>query len=218
MQRLVRLPYACEDEGFLETIASLFGKFEAGKVEELQRRGIFWLGGEIDESNTRIVINNLLWGADKALKPLHLFISTHGGSVASALSVYDTIQLLNSLGVPVNTVAVGSCYSAGVIILQAGATRLITPNTYLLIHEISSWSWGKVSEHEDYAKHLKEFQERVFKILASRSKISAATLKRKVWRKDWWLSVEEALKMGFVDAKWQGLPLSLPPSEQVLEK
>jgi ATP-dependent Clp protease protease subunit len=135
----------------------------------------------------------------KGTRPIFVFLSTPGGDVDAALALYDTIKGLVDSGVEIYTVAVGECFSAGTIVLQAGLKRFITPNTYLMIHEISSWNLGKVSEQLETAHYLKEYQDRVFKILAERSKLGFRAIKRRCLRRNWWLPPEETLKYGFAD-------------------
>jgi ATP-dependent Clp protease protease subunit len=140
-----------------------------------------------------------MWALNKGTQPIFVFLSTPGGDVDAALALYDTIKGLVESGVGVNTVAVGECFSAGTVVLQAGLKRLITPNTYLMIHEISSWNLGKVSEQLETAHYLKEYQDRVFRILAERSKLGFRAIKRRCLRRNWWLPPEETLKYGFAD-------------------
>ncbi len=184
---------------------------------ELVERGVLFLTGEITERVVQELTEQLFWVAVKNIQPVTLFINTEGGDIHPALSLYDTITFLNALGLEVNTCAVGSCFSAGVVVLQAGRYRYISPNTYLLIHEVSSWSWGSVSEHEDWARHLKEIQSRVFRLLASRSNLSSRSLWQRARRKDWVLTAEEALRWKLVDSLWQPHILNLN-LEQLVEK
>ncbi len=178
---------------------------EERKRWELLRNGVVWVTGEIDDVLAYQIISSLQWAASLNVTSVTVFLNTYGGNIYDALAIYDSIRALTNV-MEINTVAVGNCYSAGVVLLQAGTQRFITPNTYLLIHEVSSWTWGKVSEHEDAAKHLKELQERVFKILTERSRTTVRQLKARSHRRDWWISPEEALRLRFVDGLWRPSP------------
>jgi ATP-dependent Clp protease protease subunit len=190
---------ALDDDDWQEATLVKVSDFEEQKGKELVERGIIWLCGEINKASVRRVTTSLIWSMTKGARPIFIFLSTPGGDVDAALALYDTIKGLVDSGVEIYTVAVGECFSAGTIILQAGLKRFITPNTYLMIHEISSWNLGKVSEQLETAHYLKEYQDRVFKILAERSKLGFRAIKKRCLRRNWWLPPEDALKYGFVD-------------------
>jgi len=64
--------------------------------------------------------------------PIDLYIATPGGWVDSAFSIIDTMLLIEA---PVNTWAIGGCYSAGALILTSGTgRRLATQNAILMVH------------------------------------------------------------------------------------
>jgi ATP-dependent Clp protease protease subunit len=190
---------ALDDDEWEEVTLVKVSDFEEQKVKELVERGIVWLCGEINKASVRRVTTSLIWSMTKGARPIFVFLSTPGGDVDAALALYDTIKGLVDSGVEIYTVAVGECFSAGTIVLQAGLKRFITPNTYLMIHEISSWNLGKVSEQLETAHYLKEYQDRVFRILAERSKLGFRAIKRRCLRRNWWLPPEETLKYGFAD-------------------
>jgi ATP-dependent Clp protease protease subunit len=89
--------------------------------------------------------------------------------------------------------------SMGGILLQAGSHRVLAPNAYMLIHEVSSLAWGGASELEDEVAFVKRLQDRILDILAERSTMTRQQIARKWKRKDWWLDAPEALRLGFVD-------------------
>jgi ATP-dependent protease ClpP protease subunit len=85
------------------------------------------------------------------------------------------------------------------ILLQAGDVRIMGKESWLLIHQVSFGASGSFGEVEDTTKWVDRIQDRVLDIFASRSKMSKAQIKRKWNRTDWWISSDEALKLGFVD-------------------
>jgi ATP-dependent protease ClpP protease subunit len=87
----------------------------------------------------------------------------------------------------------------GGILLQAGDERVIGKNAHLMIHEISAGAVGKLSEIEDEAKFCAMLSDRLVDILAERSTLTPTQIKRRWKRKDWWLSAEEAVELGFAD-------------------
>jgi ATP-dependent protease ClpP protease subunit len=76
----------------------------------------------------------------------------------------------------------------------------MSPGAWLMIHELSTFNEGKLSEVKDYTKWLERAQIKMEKILAERSTLSLASIKRRTAKgKDWWLDADEAVKYGFAD-------------------
>jgi len=64
--------------------------------------------------------------------PIDLYISTQGGWTDNAFTIIDTMRVISA---PVNTWAIGGCYSAGALILAAATgRRYATEDTVLMIH------------------------------------------------------------------------------------
>ena len=88
--------------------------------------------------------------------------------------------------------------SAGTLISVFGAKRFIRPNAYMLIHQLSSGFWGKMSEIEDEYKNLAELMERLLNIYKENTKIPKKEL-HDLLRHDLWLNSDKSLKYGLVD-------------------
>lgn len=131
---------------------------------------------------------------------IHIIFNTPGGQVTHGLALYDYMQEIRSMGVKVITSTVGMAASMGGVLLQAGDERYMGANAFLLIHEVSSSSGGKVSEQEEELAFIKRLQDKCVNILAERSTLDAAAIKRRWKKTDWWLTADEALALGFVDA------------------
>jgi ATP-dependent Clp protease protease subunit len=129
-----------------------------------------------------------------------LIFNSAGGSVLDGLALYDYIRRLRSLGHHVTTLALGRAASMGAVLLQAGDTRIIGENAFLLVHEVSHLSVGKVSELEDSVEFTRRLQKRILSILASRSTLTEREIQRRWMRKEWWLDAEEAVGVGLADS------------------
>jgi ATP-dependent protease ClpP protease subunit len=95
----------------------------------------------------------------------------------------------------------GYAASMGGILLQAGDVRVCGPESYILIHEISSGAVGKIGDLEDEVEFVKMIQKRVNDIFVARSggKVTATKLRNMYRRKDFWLDSTKALALGIVD-------------------
>ena len=127
-----------------------------------------------------------------------MYINSNGGAVSSGLAIYDTMNLIKS---DVSTICIGKCCSIASILLVNGAKgkRFILPNASVMIHEVSSFSTGKVGEMQNRLDHSKDLNYKIFKILAEKSNRSYKQIKREGTGKDWWLSSKIALQYGIVD-------------------
>lgn len=124
-----------------------------------------------------------------------------GGSVIHGMALYDEILAMRQAGWHFTTVCRGYSASMGGILLQSGDVRVCGPESYILIHEISSGAVGKIGELEDEVEFIRLIQKRVNDIFVSRSggKVTAAKLRSMYRRKDFWLDSDTALKLGIVD-------------------
>ena len=99
---------------------------------------------------------------------IYLHINSFGGSVFSAFSVIDTIK---NMKVPVVSIIEGAAASAATLISVMCDYRIIYKTSYMLIHQLSSGSWGKMSELEDEMENLKELMNAIRKIYKEHTNI-----------------------------------------------
>lgn len=154
------------------------------------------------------------WGrlAKQDGEPAHVKIqfNSPGGSVTDGLALYDEIQHWRRQGVRFTTSTIGMAASMAGILLQAGDTRVMAPESWLMIHQAAFGAMGQTFEVEDRVLWVKKQQDRILDIFAARATeagkngtasnpIPRAQIKRNWDRKDWWISSDEALKYGLVD-------------------
>lgn len=147
------------------------------------------------------VVTDTLWRYHREFpgEPITVLLNSPGGSVFAGLSIFDTLLALRQAGHEVTTIGYGYAASMGGILLQAGDVRMMSPNSFLMIHEVSSGVRGTVSDVEDQTKFMQKLQNRALDILSERSTLSRETIKRKSKRTDWWMDAGEALEAGFID-------------------
>jgi ATP-dependent Clp endopeptidase proteolytic subunit ClpP len=139
------------------------------------------------------------WSRRREQSQFTIIFNSPGGSVVHGLALYDFLDELKQKGNEITTVTRGMAASMGGVLLQSGHERVMGKNSYMLIHEVSSIGYGKISEMEDELKYIKRLQDRLLDILAERSTLSKAQISTRWKRKDWWLSAEDAVKLGFAD-------------------
>jgi len=159
---------------------------------------IIFLGAPIDDGVANTVIAQLLFLASQDPKEdIRMYINSPGGSVTSALAIYDTMQYVRP---EVSTVCVGLAASAGAILLAAGARgkRMALPNSEIMIHQVLGGAQGQATEVEIHAKHILRTRERLNKILAKHTKQKLARIEKDTDR-DYFMTAEEAVEYGIVD-------------------
>lgn len=91
------------------------------------------LGHDVNARSAKDVIARLLYlDSLDSSTPIDLYLTTLGGWGDNAFSIIDTMQVIEA---PVNTHAVGACYSSGAMILVAGTgRRTATRNAIIMVH------------------------------------------------------------------------------------
>lgn len=130
---------------------------------------------------------------------IEIIFSSPGGSIIDGFELFDFIQHLRNKGHHITTGSLGYAASMAGILLQAGDTRWIGHQAWLMIHRAAFGAWGKTFEVEDEVKFVKRIEERILDIFTSRSKLTRNKIKRNWDRKDWWISADEASDLGLVD-------------------
>ena len=130
---------------------------------------------------------------------IEIVFSSPGGSIIDGFELFDFIQELRSKGHHVTTGSLGMAASMAGILLQAGDTRWIGHQAWLMIHRAAFGAIGKTFEVEDEVKLVKRMEDRILTIFTSRSKLTSNKIKRNWDRKDWWISADECKEMGLID-------------------
>lgn len=94
--------------------------------------------------------------------------------------------------------------SCGVILFSCGdkGMRYITEDATLMVHDVSSVSWGKNSEIQASADETKRLNERIYEILAENSNKTEKWFQKKLnskGRADWFLDADDAIDIGIAD-------------------
>jgi ATP-dependent Clp protease protease subunit len=157
------------------------------------------LHGDVNEHSISNVIVQLLQLANISHKPIHLVVSTYGGSVDEMFSLYDTIKFLPC---PVHTIALGKVMSAGVLLLSAGVkgNRMIGRSARIMMHPISGGVVGNVFEEMNEVKEHERLQNLMVESLVRETSMSKEEIE-KIMKAghDYFLTPEQAIKMGIVD-------------------
>lgn len=165
---------------------------------------------DVRPDSAQACINQLrAWARQDPGCDLTIMFDSPGGDVVAGMHLFDELRALSAEGHKLTTKTRGMAASMAGILLQAGDNRIMGPESWILIHEISFGTSGSMGEVDDRVKWLKKIQERVLDIFAARCKgankknakraLTRAALKRGWTRKDWWIDSDSALAFGLVD-------------------
>jgi len=177
---------------------SQFGERAYDIYSRLLNERIIFLGGAINDDVANIVIAQLLHLEHQdPKKDIMLYINSPGGSVTSAMAIYDT---MNHIKPDVATICVGIAASAAAVLLSSGAKgkRYCLPNSEVMIHQVMGGAEGQASDIEIVARHILKTKEKLNKILAANSGKKVEQVEKDSDR-DYYMSAEEAKKYGLID-------------------
>jgi len=164
----------------------------------LLKERIIFLGGPIDDHIANLVIAQLLFlEAEDTKKDISIYINSPGGSVTSAMAMYDTMAHIKP---DIKTICVGMAASAAAVLLASGTKgkRLALPNAEVMIHQPWGGTEGQASDIAITAKHILKTRENLNKILAKSTGQTLAQIEKDTDR-DYYMSAEEAKKYGLID-------------------
>jgi ATP-dependent protease ClpP protease subunit len=165
---------------------------------EVDRDAIFELITHIRKAEIENIVLSHNLCSDTPI-PIYLHISSYGGSVFDALTAIDVIT---SCKVPVHTIIDGATASAGTLIGVVGKKRYIRPNAYMLIHQLSSGSWGKMNELEDDFANNKLLMEKIKDIYKHHANIPKKELSE-ILKHDLWWEADKCIQYGLIDEIWK---------------
>lgn len=161
--------------------------------DEISLESISSLNKEIRQLGMELTDMANKYGID--VPPIKLHITSYGGSVIAAFSAIDCIETSR---VPVHTIIDGYAASAATLISVCGAKRYIKKHASMLIHQVRSGMWGKMSEIQDDFANLQKTHDQIKKIYVEKTKLNRKNLS-KILKHDLDWNADECLLNGLVD-------------------
>lgn len=160
-----------------------------------------YINTDIDESLIDFSLKIFDWNKEDTeidvdkRKKIIIYINTDGGDLNSTTHFIDVMNLSKT---PIITVGLGKCASAGGYLLMAGHERYVFPNTNILIHSGSFGAMGTTDKVLDNLEFTKEIESKIKEFVLNKTEITEK-LYAKNYRKDWWLTGEQAVKLKIAD-------------------
>lgn len=158
---------------------------------------IIILCGEINDTNSNIVIAELLYLDSINNDDISIYINSPGGSVTAGMAIYDTMNFIKS---DVSTICVGMAASMAAFLLSSGTKgkRFALPNSEVMIHQPLGGAEGQATEIKIAAERILKLKDKMNKLL---SKNTGQSLKKVAidTERDYFLEAQEALEYGLID-------------------
>ncbi len=159
---------------------------------------IIFLGTPVTEDIANLVVAQLIHlESEDPDKDVSIYINSPGGSVYAGLAIYDTMQYIKP---DVQTICVGVAMSMGALLLAGGAAgkRMTTPNSKILIHQVTGGFQGQATDIEIHAREIIDVRKRLDEII---SKHTGQPLEKvaKDTERDYFMSADEAKEYNLVD-------------------
>jgi ATP-dependent Clp protease protease subunit len=164
----------------------------------LLKERIIFLGEPIDDAVANTLIAQLLFlDAENSKEDIKLYINSPGGSVTSAMALYDTMQHVKA---DVSTICLGQAASAAAVLLACGAKgkRFSLPNARVLIHQVVGGVEGQQKDVEIQAREMMRIKNQINAILAKHTNQPIAKIEKDTDR-DYFMTADEAKKYGIID-------------------
>ena len=175
----------------------------SGSVTKAVENNLYFYG-DVTESNA-LELNAALFELDKKLYVSNVFldirpiinlrINSFGGSLFAGLATVDVIRSLNS---EVHSYIEGAAASAATIISVACDKRYIGKYSKMLIHQLSSGTYGKYNELEDDMENNKHLMATIKEIYKEYTRVPMKKLDE-ILKHDLWFDSQTSLKLGLVD-------------------
>jgi ATP-dependent Clp protease protease subunit len=130
-----------------------------------------------------------------------IIIDSYGGQVDSLSSMISDIRHAEK---PVATIVVGKAMSCGSLLLSCGTPgyRYADPGSRIMIHEVSSGDFGKVTDLVSSTEETTRLNKFYFELLARNCKKKSDFILKEMRKRnnsDWFLTPKDAQTLGLVE-------------------
>ena len=184
------------------TEANTAERDEREKLVDWRFQHIYPFAAGQNESSVRQCMNVLnVWDQLDPKCPIEIVLTSGGGEVIWGMVLFDYLRLLSDKGHKIITSTWGYAASMAGILLQAGDERVMYKQAWIMIHELTASTGGKIGEIDDTVAWYHRLGDHVIDIFVERSN---GKLRRDYFidhwtRREWWLDANEALALGMID-------------------
>lgn len=157
-------------------------------------------GGSFSEESAVKFCEELQQAEDLCMKSgqevLPVVIDSYGGDVYALLSMID---MIDACKIKIATVVEGKAMSCGAVLFTCGADgyRFVAPNATVMIHEVSSFNFGKNEEIKASAVETDRLNTRIMSLMArncGKKENYFSDIVHEKKHADWFLDANECVK------------------------
>lgn len=134
-------------------------------------------------------------------KPIVIYIDSYGGYVDALAKMIETLDEVPN---PIVTACMGKAMSCGAMLLSHGDVRFLGRHSRIMVHEVSSGTFGNVQDMKDDVKETIRLNEHFMGLLAKNCGFKNYEELRTVIKeqdgRERYIFGDEAIKFGIVDA------------------
>jgi len=159
---------------------------------------IIYCSGEFGETEVNNFITKLMqFELQDYKKDILVIINSYGGFVDGFIAMYDAIKLCRC---NVATLCLGKAMSAGCMLLLSGTKgkRFCTKNSRVMMHQLSSATWGTLSDMKDCVGEAARQQQILNDIVIKNTKINKKDI-MKYMGKNSYFDAKKSLQLGIID-------------------
>lgn len=161
---------------------------------------------------------------NKQSQPICLHINSGGGWATCGFALYDFIKA-TSESVDIIGIVEGEAASAASLILLGCSTRLMSDNSFILIHQISWGAWGNNRQMTDHSYNADKMMKKLINIYKDETTIGSnekteedrEKVIKSILEHDYQLDIEECIKYGLVEADEPEVELTEDDTKRIEE-
>lgn len=173
-----------------------------GKVEDIVNLPKVVLVNDFNEEAAKKFYSDMAAAENADQDIIPIVIDSYGGVVYSLFAMIDCIKASKK---KIATISVSKSMSCGSVLLSCGheGYRFCSPMSTILIHDVSSWHYGKVKEIEADAEETIRLNNTFYHLMDRNCGHEEGYFQKIVHDKkghaDWYLTAEEAKKHNLVN-------------------
>ncbi len=158
--------------------------------------GIIMFSGPITDRSANQMIEMIFYYMRNKVQSIWIAINSTGGSVHAMMSFYNFTR---NLDVEINTYVSGAAESSALLLMLCGKRRLISPKSYVMMHNISANSPTPLTTERDFDNKKEAFAVLDATFVQIMSDVSGTPMPkiRSLMADETYLNAKQVLSLGF---------------------
>ncbi len=161
--------------------------------EEITPTSVERLSKHIDSCTKKILKQKIALDIDVEI-PIKLYMNSPGGDVYSGFALHDKIRTSK---LPIHFYIEGVCASAATLPMVAATKSFMSKNSFVMIHQISSQTWGTYESVKTEVKNLDLMMGKLYDIYTTYTNLKREEVVE-ILKKDELFDAETSLKYGLI--------------------